>query len=517
MTVETTAPRPRLGWLLVLLAVAVTGLCSLGIGVRSTYGGRAGVDEPEYLLTAISLGEDGDLDIADELVERRWQAFFDRELPVQTSALPDGRRISPHDPLLPALLALPTRWGGFVAAKATLAVAAGLLAALSCWVAVRRLGVPPGVAAPVVAVMSVSPPLGVYATQVYPELPAALVVMAAIAALTGPLRRAGVVGVATAVTALPWLSVKYAPVAAALAALCIVRLLRRAGPGDRRATVALVAALVVMGVGYLGAHRWLYGGWTSYATGDHFEQIGEFAVTGTSPDLAGRTTRVVGLLVDRGFGIAAWQPAWLLVVPAAAAAVAAGRRWGSTLLLPLAAGYLTATYVALTAHGYWWPGRQLVVVLPLAVLLLCRWCAGSRPRAALTLGLGAVGVLTFGWLLRAGRRVDLTWVTGFESVGSPAYQALRPILPDYRAPGPATWLGHVAWTLVLAALAAAAWRASRQEADADVDRPAAARPKLRWAAAALVIAVGLSGAATDDGSDVRDDDGHQDPPRAAQR
>ena len=57
--------------------------------------------------------------------------------------------------------------------------------------------------------------------------------------------------------------------------------------------------------------RW-YGGWTVYATGDHFAETGEFSVVGTEVDLLGRARRLVGLLVDRDFGLAAWSPVWLL-------------------------------------------------------------------------------------------------------------------------------------------------------------------------------------------------------------
>src|SRR4051812_46411777 len=79
----------------------------LGIDVRASNGGRAAVDEPQYLLTALSLAEDGNLNISDELADQRWKAFSDTNLPVQTQVLGNGKQISPHDPLLPVLLAAP--------------------------------------------------------------------------------------------------------------------------------------------------------------------------------------------------------------------------------------------------------------------------------------------------------------------------------------------------------------------------------------------------------------------------
>src|SRR3712207_4368189 len=92
---------------LALVVAVVTAAALPGIAVRSTYAARAAVDEPQYLLTALSLAEDGDLDLADELAEERWRSFATQAPPVQTAVLPGGRQVSPHDPLLPVLLAIP--------------------------------------------------------------------------------------------------------------------------------------------------------------------------------------------------------------------------------------------------------------------------------------------------------------------------------------------------------------------------------------------------------------------------
>src|SRR5262245_31399038 len=195
------------------LAMVAAGLlvalwCAAGIAVHATYGARTTADEPQYLLTAISLAEDRDLDIADELAGRRWLAFHEAELPEQTRPLPGGRRLSPHDPLLPLLLALPVAAGGWVGAKLALAAMAGALAALLLWTAVRRLCAGLPAAAVVVLACCLSPPLAVYGSQVYPELPAALALAVGVAALTGPLRRGGLPSCFGAVVALPWIGGK---------------------------------------------------------------------------------------------------------------------------------------------------------------------------------------------------------------------------------------------------------------------------------------------------------------------
>ena len=443
----------------------------LGIGVESLPGQDAAVDETEYLLSALSLAEDGDLDISDELAERRWRSFRDVEPPTQTMALPDGRRISPHDPLLPVLLAAPMGWAGWVAAKAVLALLAGALAALAVWVAVRRLGVPPRLAGIGVALGSASAPLAVYGQQVYPELPAALAVLLAVAALTGPTTRGALGLVVASVTALPWLSVKYVPVAVVVAILAAVRW-RRAGL--RRHAAAAGGALAVLALGYLAVHRAVWGGWTVYASGDHFAQSGELSVVGAQPDYLGRSVRLVALLVDRGFGLVPWQPVWVLTVPALAALAAQRRRIAgvATLVAPLLPGVFTATFLALTMHGYWWPGRQLVVVLPVAGLVVLRWLAtAARWVRVVALLLGLAGVANYMALLAGGYAGELTWVAGFESVPSPLYQLVRPVFPDYRGDG---WVLHILWAAALGALAVVGWRAARKAA---VGAPLIARPR----------------------------------------
>lgn len=396
-----------------------------GITVPATRGAHVAVDEPQYLLSATSLGEDLDLDISDELDDERWRAYHEAELPVQTEVLDGGRQVSPHDPLLPLVLAVPMLVGGWIGAKVAMALLAAALAALLVRLAVRW-GIEPWWAVVGVCAFTCAPPLSVYATQVYPELPAALVVAVAIST-----RRTWVVGLCA--TALPWLSVKYAPVAAALvlAHLWSIR-------HDRRRAGWLVGGLAASGLVFALGHLAIYGGLTAYATGDHFTG-GELTVVGTEPDHLGRARRLAGLLVDERWGLVPWQPTFLLLPLAL-------RR--TPLLVPLAAGWLTATFVALTAHGFWWPGRQVVVVLPIAVLLLVTWA----PRWALAVAL-ALGLTSMAWLVLDDA---VTWVVHFQDSSHPWYRALRPLLPDLRPP--AEEVPFVVWSVLLGASCVLRWR-----------------------------------------------------------
>ena len=441
----------RLVWACVAAGLIAAGAAFAGIDVRATYGARVSGDEPQYLITAMSLGDDGDLDVSDEIAAEEWRAFHEVPLDRQTQPLAGGREVSPHDPLLPALLSVPVLIGGWWGAKAMLAVLAGVLAALLVWVAVRRFGVRPGVAAVTVSIFGASAPIAVYGSQVYPELPAGLAVAIAVALLSGPLGRAAVAGTGVSLVALPWLSVKYAPVAAVIALWLILRLWR--APRRRADMGAVVAGLSLAALAFAVAHWEWYGGWTAYATGDHFVD-GEFGVVGLEPDFAGRSRRLIGLLVDRNFGIAAWQPAWLLAVPAVAAMVRARPPFWAWLTGVVAAGWLGATFIALTMHGWWWPGRQIVLVLPVLVLVVAWWADSARRHFVALALFGALGTATYLWLVVEGSLVHITWIVDFFETTNPFYRAWRYVLPDYMNMSTTMWVLHGAWIAVFVVLSA---------------------------------------------------------------
>jgi len=454
----------KLAIAMAVTGLAVTALVAPLLTLRATYGARTTADEPQYLLTAISLGEDQSLDISDELADERSRDFHEATLPVQTEVQDDGSQVSPHDPLLPLYLAVPVLLGGWVGAKLALAALAGALASAMVWVAVRRFAVPLGVALLTVACFSLTAPLALYGVQIYPELPAALAVTIAVGALTGALRTRGLVVLGAAVVALPWLSVKYLPVAAALVLVGVVRLWMR---GDRRTVAGLLAALGGAGLLYAGLHLLWYGGWTVYAAGDHFAG-GELTVAGSDPNYLGRARRLSGLFTDRGFGLAAWQPAFLLAVPAVVALLRRRPAGWLALFLPLAAGWLTATFVALTMHGYWWPGRQTVVILPTLVLAVSWWAARSQP-ARVLVGAGiAVGVFMLAWLAVETWTGGIRLIIDFESTTNPIYRLWRVVLPDDRLEPAGTELLRALWLAVLGGLAAWGWRSGRTETRKEV-------------------------------------------------
>ncbi len=421
---------------------------SAGLGARATYGARVTADEPQYLLTAISLGEDRDLDISDEIADGRYRSFHEVPLNPQTVPLDaTGRRVSPHDPLLPLLLAGPVLLGGWVGAKLFLLGVVGLTAALTLRFAVDRLGAPLVPASVVVAGFFATPPLATYGTQIYPATPAALAVIGGVVAVTGRPTRRGAMVAGLAVIALPWLAVKYVPVAAVLATAGIVAHRRRVG----RWPWTTVAVYVVAAIAYLALHRLLYGGWTAYATGDHFVD-GELLVVGADPDYVGRTRRLIGLVVDRMFGIGAWHPAYLGLYPALVWLVVRRRPGWPVVLAAVGAGWAVATWVALTMHGWWWPGRQIVPVLPLVVAAMAAAVGTSRRLLAATSVASALGVVTWlilAWEASTGR---LTLIVDFDDTASPWYRVWRLTLPDHQRMGPWDVVLTAGWVLLVVGL-----------------------------------------------------------------
>jgi hypothetical protein len=454
--------RTSLAWRAVLTGVAVAVLGAIGAPMRATESTLTTADEPHYLLTAISLWDDRSLDVSDERAALRYRAFHEVTLPLQASVQADASQVAPHDPLLPLLLAPATGLGGWLGAKLALAALAGVLAGLVVVVAEQRFGVGPKVAVAAAVIAGASPPLAVYATQVYPELVAALALLAGVWWVTGPLRDRAVAGATAMLVALPWLSVKYAPLAVVLAAALVVALWRA---GRRRAIAAVGVAGGLAAMAFLLAHQRWYGGVTAYAAGSHF-QDGELTVMGADPDYLGRSIRLLGLLVDDTFGLAAWQPAALAVVPAAGAMLWR-RPPGSVVVLGLlAVGWLNATFVALTMHGWWWPGRQVVVVVPLVVVVIAWWAQRAAPWVrAVLLAAGLAGVVAYGFVLVEVLAGAHSLVVGVEETWNPLRWLWRLVLPDERASGLRTTVLNALWLVALAALATVALRSAGQNED----------------------------------------------------
>ena len=348
-----------------LLAVALTLLFQVGVPFRGAFGARVTGDEPFYLLTTISLIRDGDLDLRNQYEGEAYREFLDESVPLWTQSVPapDGRLLSPHNVGL-SLLVLPAYlWNGVAGVKAFL----GLLGALTvacAYVLSRRTTRHPRASLGAALLVGVSAPTLVYATQVYPEAPAALCVVILVL-LT--LRPGGAVtrGVWTALllSALLWLGVKYAPLASCLGLLALTRL-------TAAGRIALLATAVPIGIHYAAFHWQTYGDFTPYAVNLTYAGSATPELLARHVQLGNRLYRLLGLWVDREFGLVRWSPILALALPGAWLASRLPHGYGRAILAPVAVQILVATFFSVTMRGWWFPGRMLVVVLPLLVPLI---------------------------------------------------------------------------------------------------------------------------------------------------
>jgi len=121
-------------------------------------------------------------------------------------------------------------------------------------------------------------------------------------------------------------------------------------------------------------------------------------------------------------------------------------------------------------QGYWWPGRQLVVVLPLAVLVILVWLARAGRAVVVTAAaLAVAGVGYYAALLVTGSVSNTTWVLAPDDLVLHWPAAL--LLPDDRDLNTADQVRYAALVVVAATTALLALRTARRSGRA----PAASR------------------------------------------
>jgi len=366
-------------WLFVpavfLLYVVVAGRVQTQVGPRG--------DEPHYLMVAESLIRDGDLSLEADYAAGRYRAFHDAPLePHYRVRGQNGEIISLHAVGLSLLLLPAYAAAGYVGASVFMALLAALVAA-EVREGARDLTGRDGVAEAVGWTVALCPPLVHYAGLIFTEVPAALLLVVGLrrGRGAGTLGQSMVVGLCAA--ALPWLNVRYVPLAAILVLHAVWR--RR----DVRSAVALIAPGILSAVGLALYHQALYG---------FFDPR---RVYGRRPEMALSSLGegLPGLVLDQEFGLLVYAPVLLLAVPGLLA------WWRRDRPGALAAGALVVTALLTAGSWHMWrggfnpPGRFLVPVAPaLAIAVAAAWDRrGLTAGAALMLGWSLWTGLGGGW------------------------------------------------------------------------------------------------------------------------
>jgi len=452
-------------------------------------------DEPYNLLLAHSLAYDGDTDLANNYAAGDWRHFMDRPIAPQPGdpSGPQGELYSRHNTLLPLVLAPAYRLAGKTGAQATMALLTAALAWLTLRLGRHYAAGRPGETLIAYAWVAFAPPLLLYSYQIWVEVPAALLAMAALDRIlelqpadSEHARWRTWLAIAVPVLLLPLLKIRFILIAAPLVALAAWRAGRQ--PGHRRQLLALGTLLLALVGGILLYNQRLYSNPLKIHSWQEIDPYHH-----TLMDYLGGG---LGLFYDCAFGLFAFAPIWLLLLPALALLLA------RHAALPLHLVVLTTPYLlAVTPRGEWYGGwsppfRYALIALPLLGIALAPLLANRhRPGArALLAGLGVVTLaLTVAWVVVPGWTYNFadgrTYV--LDHLSSRLGADLARFFPSFVRPRAANWI----WPPLSLALVLGAWWLPRRGSDKVRGWAAGAWAALLGIAAALAAAAALPVAA----------------------
>jgi hypothetical protein len=235
-----------------------------------------------------------------------------------------------------------------------------------------------------------SAPMVVYASQIYPEIPAALLALIAVDAMLRTATRNTILSGALAVSLMPWLHVRYFPIALFLAVGLAIRAVSALPSGQRpprvalrRAAWALAPLFASVAIMLIAFEHW-YG---SPLLDAQYQGAGA-----QSHSLSGAYRYLAGALWSSERG-------WLPFAPVALLALAAvpyvWRRYGRWALYGgvVAVGYLVLLAVQNADPGFSFAGRYEVILMPMAAIPLLLLLSEFRPARWIFWPLAAISMI----------------------------------------------------------------------------------------------------------------------------
>ena len=356
------------------LTVAVAG--TAGRQLRDSLAYPSG-DEPHYMVMMQSLWRDHDLRIQNNYDRKDYDEYFQSPLGPDIVSAGSNGQLYPARPVGLAMLGAPVfAWRGYHGVMGMLVLLTALAAALMWRWAFAHTG--SGEAATLAwAAVFLGAPVLFTSIAVYPDIPAALCVMVALGWRSSPQRAGTTTGEyivrGFAVSALPWLSMIYVPMATALVVILGLRT-----RSNRKAGFALLSLFTISLVSWLAFFRIVWG---------HASPIAPY---GAELQLGNPVVGSLGLLFDQEFGVLPYAPAlivglvglWQMVV----ARDPLTRQRGREVAIVFASLLVSAGMLAAWWGGTAPPGRPLVPALPVLGLPIAwayqRTAASAARRSA---------------------------------------------------------------------------------------------------------------------------------------
>ena len=392
-----------------LLAGVIVALCAVA-GFTAVRGIIPNGDEPHYLAVTQCLLLDGDLRIENNYARGDYLSYFPGRLrPDYLQRGTDGQIYSVHAPGISVAMLPAFALAGYIGAVSTVILSVALAASLT-WEAAWLLSGTISAAWLGWAAVFLTTPFFFHSFAIYPDGPAALLVMTALLLLVRlevgrdvSRRRIWIAGAALAI--LPWFHTRFAVVAATLGVALLVRLW-----ADSDARARVVALLTVPA---LAAAAWFGYFWIIWGTLSPSAPYG--AQTNASFAYIGRGT--TGLLIDQQFGVIATAPVLAVAVLGVVSLARRHPRFTAEWVV-IVGSYI----VAAASYAMWWggdsaPARFLVALVPMLALPIAWWWARVESRAWRALALLLLLVSMVMMLARAwvdGGRLLYNNRTGFD-------------------------------------------------------------------------------------------------------
>jgi hypothetical protein len=323
-------------------------------------------DEPFYVMTAISIIRDHDLDEANNYAVRDYDEFYPSEpLPVGWDGWTAFPRTLPPHPAVSRLDGLHTKHGlgltfliaapyealGREGAVGVVLVMAILVAANMYYLALDA-GATPNWAVAIAVMLAISMPIAPYAALLFPEIPAALLLTYAVRRLAASENgRVRWLLTGASIGYLPWLHQRFAPTAVVLVVIALATVWR-----ERNAVHAAFALvpIAIGGFSLIAYNLWLYGG-PFQNTADHAGFNGA----------SGTINASFGLLLDAQWGLLIAAPVYLVALAGIVA------WWRVSTVARIAVLAVIPYLIVVATYRVWWgewgpPARYLVPIAPFA-------------------------------------------------------------------------------------------------------------------------------------------------------